>query len=123
MNRREKMWLASLVLFGAGLLWAGWRMNAMLDRGGADVMAIDESGNTPLHNAARRTYVDAVRLLLEYGADPGALNHVGATPADMVRYDDHARPDGIEVLRLLREGTKSLPETPAQEPTREGRSP
>ncbi|EKJ72998.1 hypothetical protein FPSE_06786 [Fusarium pseudograminearum CS3096] len=42
---------------------------------GAKVTDVDNAGNTPLHLATRNWhFIDAVSLLLEYGADPARLN-------------------------------------------------
>ena len=42
---------------------------------GAKVTDVDEAGNTPLHIATRNWhFIDAVALLLEYGADPAQKN-------------------------------------------------
>lgn len=56
----------------------------------------DSAGNTPLHRAALRLDVDAVRSLLTAGANPNAKNNAGATP--LLYGAGHA-----EVVRLLLE--------------------
>ena len=45
---------------------------------GADLMARDRYGRTPLHFAARR--LEAAETLLDYGADPMARDYEGRTP-------------------------------------------
>ncbi|MET7141277.1 ankyrin repeat domain-containing protein [Xanthomonas sp. PPL139] len=50
---------------------------------GADLNASGEHGYTPLHNAVEQGNIDAVRWLLENGADKSLLNSAGETPADL----------------------------------------
>jgi peptidoglycan/LPS O-acetylase OafA/YrhL len=69
------------------LAWAAMRgepaiVAAVLDAGG-DADGRDGSGNTPLHHAAYFGRDAAARLLMERGADPGAVNAVGRMPAAM----------------------------------------
>lgn len=47
---------------------------------GADIHATDRDADTPLHKAARAANVAAVRMLLERGARPDALNASNLTP-------------------------------------------
>jgi ankyrin repeat protein len=47
---------------------------------GADIQAVDNSGETPLHSCAQRGFVRACRRLLELGADPRAKSRSGYTP-------------------------------------------
>ncbi len=47
---------------------------------GADIMAQDEHGNTPLHKASLFGNKDAAVLLLQRGADVDARNKAGGTP-------------------------------------------
>ena len=63
---------------------------------GADVQAPTGKGNTPLHIAAFRGHVNAVRLLLRHGADRAARNPGGETAADLAR-----RYGQDEVVRVL----------------------
>ena len=55
---------------------------------GADVNAVGNDGNTPLHDAALVSEsVEVVRLLVdEFGADVGAKNHNGHTPLHVAAY-------------------------------------
>ncbi len=50
---------------------------------GADLNASGEHGYTPLHNAVEQSNVEAVKWLLENGADKGLCNSSGETPADL----------------------------------------
>jgi ankyrin repeat protein len=47
---------------------------------GADVRAAAKNGDTALHTAASRGYVEIVRYLLDKGADLNAANQAGDTP-------------------------------------------
>ena len=47
---------------------------------GADVNALDEFGNTPLHNAAKANKPSAARFLMSLGADIETRNNYGNTP-------------------------------------------
>ena len=51
-----------------------------LIRGGADVNATDDGGNTPLHDAARFGWVKMIELLIEHKANTNAKNTEGHTP-------------------------------------------
>ena len=51
----------------------------LLIRHGADVQAVNERGETPLHVAATRASLDHVTVLLQYGADPNARDDNGIT--------------------------------------------
>ncbi len=50
---------------------------------GADVMATDEEGNTPLHLAARRGLPDVAKELLRWGADPHTENNDEKVPLEI----------------------------------------
>ncbi len=49
----------------------------------------DGLGNTPLHTAAEHGCKETVEILLQAGADPGILNLVGKSPADLARENAH----------------------------------
>ena len=49
------------------------------------LIAIQERGNTPLHVASKEGQALQCELLMTYGADPGALDTNGQTPADLAR--------------------------------------
>lgn len=65
-------------------------------KAGDDANALDELGNTPLLLAAAAQHAEAVRLLLENGADPMARDKAGHTAAELAQDET--------VLRLCREG-------------------
>ncbi|KAK6079590.1 hypothetical protein SCUP515_03846 [Seiridium cupressi] len=50
----------------------------LLERG-ADIMKVDESGNTVLHLAAECASEETIQLLLLKGADPNLTNYIGRT--------------------------------------------
>ncbi|XP_022621127.1 cyclin-dependent kinase 4 inhibitor D-like [Seriola dumerili] len=57
---------------------------------GADPNVADTStGTTPLHDAARTGFVDTVRLLVEYLADPQARDNTNCRPIDLARANGH----------------------------------
>lgn len=57
---------------------------------GADPNVADSStGATPLHDAARTGFVETVRLLVEYQADPQATDNTGCRPIDLAQANDH----------------------------------
>ena len=49
----------------------------------ADARFVKEKGLTPLHIAAGKGDIAAVRLLIESGADPEEADHEGTTPLDI----------------------------------------
>ncbi|KAF8480332.1 ankyrin repeat-containing domain protein [Russula ochroleuca] len=55
----------------------------MLIERGADVIAQNEDGETPLHLASQEGEVEAVRMLLKHGADINTQNKYGLTPFDL----------------------------------------
>lgn len=57
-------------------------LQALLQRG-ANPNVADADGNTPLHFAASFNDAQAIRLLLDYGADLSSRNATGFTPLDM----------------------------------------
>lgn len=60
-------------------------MEALISSG-AELEKKDSKLNTPLHYAAGYGRVQALKLLLEAGADGSAKNETGKTPADLARY-------------------------------------
>lgn len=61
---------------------------------GAKVSGKDFYGNTPLHIAARRDYVDAASFLIKEGAKVMPKNNAGKTPLDLA--------EGKEMIQLLK---------------------
>ena len=49
---------------------------------GADINAVDATGATPLHFAARKGHESTVKLLLELSADAAVLDNQGKSAAD-----------------------------------------
>lgn len=64
---------------------------------GASPNTAQQSGFTPLHEAALRGHADLVRVLLQHHADRSARNSEGRTPGDLAREKGHA-----EVAKLLK---------------------
>ena len=62
-------------------------LKAMAERG-ADINVTQDApakaGNTPLHSACRRCNTDAVKMLIELGADETMKNVDGLTPAHII---------------------------------------
>lgn len=54
----------------------------LLIKYGANVNAIDDTGRTPLHEAASTLNIAAIRVLLEHGADVHACSHYDGLPVD-----------------------------------------
>ena len=72
---------------------------------GADVKAVDESGNTALHHVVNKGFDRVVELLAERGADLAAINDRGQTPLAIVMRgrsgNVNAAPKTAELLRTL----------------------
>lgn len=79
--------------------WASGHPQALLVlvRSGAGIHVRGAGGLMALHAAARAGNLNAVRALLELGADPRALNDRGETPLDLV---EEARVDGATAASL-----------------------
>ena len=52
--------------------------------------------STPLQWASEYGHIEAVRLLLEHGADPLARDYEGMTPSELASRNGH-----VEIVRLL----------------------
>jgi len=66
---------------------------------GADINALNDNGQTPLHIATFWDNADAVRLLLERGADKTIKNKSGRTAADLAIHYDYV--DLLEVFGVM----------------------
>ncbi|KAM8880055.1 cyclin-dependent kinase 4 inhibitor B [Spinachia spinachia] len=72
----------------------------VLLRHGADPNMRDRStGATPLHDAARTGFLDTVRLLVQFRADPRARDHRTCEPVDLARENNHV--DVVDFLQSL----------------------
>ena len=56
--------------------------------GGADVMARDDFGRTPLHNAAQFGTPEVIQALLAAGEDAKAKDEKGKTPWDLAQENE-----------------------------------
>ncbi|HRI72740.1 MAG TPA: ankyrin repeat domain-containing protein, partial [Polyangium sp.] len=74
-------------------------INLLLDAG-AKINAVDDEGDTPLHEAARLGSVRGAQALLARGAKTNAKNNAGETPLSIAKASDHRRP----VLKILERG-------------------
>lgn len=63
--------------------WGSLSGVELLLRGGADVNAVCEAGNTPLHHAIQMGEFAVARLLLANGADPTIRNAEGKLARDL----------------------------------------
>jgi hypothetical protein len=85
---------------------------------GFDPNRRDKDGVTALHRAAMAGHPDATRVLLEFGADVGALDGMFAAPPLVwaVEGRTHPRPgsDHVGVARLLIEAGSPLDWTPPE---------
>ena len=80
-----------------------------LIKGGADPNAVNKRGVAPLHVAVRTRCADAVRVLLDHGADPARRNINGSTSLTLARLNSGRAGTGLagsktqqqEILRLL----------------------
>lgn len=77
----------------------------LLIKHGADVHLEDNSGSTPLHEAAKVGSVTMIERLLANGAMPNALNHAGKTPLDIAQAKRHR--ESVEFLGGTLEVKKS----------------
>ena len=83
---------------------------AALLKAGGDPNAVDMGGVTPLHRAVRNRCADAVRTLLDGGADARLRNKSGSTPMQLATRttgrggsgSPEAKEQQKEILRLLK---------------------
>lgn len=72
----------------------------LLLKHGADPNAADRStGATPLHDAARAGFLDTVRLLVQYRAEPQARDNRARQPVDLAGENNHV--DVVNFLQSL----------------------
>jgi uncharacterized protein len=90
-----------LDIFEAAAVGRAERVAELLDADPGLVSAWADDGFTPLHLAAYFGHVDAVRLLLERGADVGAVsrNQLAVQPLNSTAAS--REPTRVEVARLL----------------------
>ncbi|XP_070684075.1 cyclin-dependent kinase 4 inhibitor B [Pempheris klunzingeri] len=61
----------------------------LLKHGADPNLADSRTGTTPLHDAARTGFVDTVRLLVLFLADPQARDNTNCRPVDLARDNGH----------------------------------
>lgn len=71
-------------------------VSAILISNGANIMARNNNGDTPLHTAVRSCELETVTLLIEQGADVNAENKYGRTPLHWAAYWEQE-----DIARLL----------------------
>ena len=78
------------------------KVRSLCEKDPKSIHAIDANGNSPLHIAVKKEtagYVAAVKVLLEFGADPTAENDNGDTALSIAKDKGHAK-----LLPALEEG-------------------
>lgn len=88
-----------------------------LIQNGADIHAVNRFGETPLHTCAKRGFVKACKLLLEFGADPRAETPRGITPRMAAKsYGKQATFDLLtDAFKQLRPAKPNPPSKPVAE--------
>lgn len=83
-------------------------VSAILISNGANIMARNNNGDTPLHTAVRSCELETVTLLIEKGADVNAENKYGRTPLHWAAYWNHED----KAKMLIQYGAVINPEAP-----------
>jgi ankyrin repeat protein len=63
--------------------WSSPQAVELLIDAGADIDAVCEEGNTPLHHAILMGEFEIARILIRRGANQGVQNHEGKKPRDL----------------------------------------
>ncbi|XP_008285344.1 cyclin-dependent kinase 4 inhibitor B [Stegastes partitus] len=71
----------------------------LLEHGADPNVADGTTGSTPLHDASRTGFVDTVRLLVKFMADPQARDKAGRLPIDLAAQNGHT--DVVAFLETL----------------------
>ncbi|XP_056264460.1 cyclin-dependent kinase 4 inhibitor B [Pseudoliparis swirei] len=71
----------------------------LLNHGAVPNVRDRSTGTTPLHDAARAGFVDTVRLLVTFRADPQARDNTNHQPIDVAREKGHV--DVVDFLQCL----------------------
>lgn len=71
----------------------------LLDHGADPSVADGSTGARPLHDAARSGFLDTVRLLVLFGADPDARDQSDCRPVDLAQDEGHT--DVVAFLESL----------------------
>lgn len=58
-------------------------------RNGVNINALNEEGDTPLHQCIREGRVESAKLLVEFGADVKRTNRDGWSPAHLATFLGH----------------------------------
>lgn len=61
----------------------------LLNHGADPNVTERRTGTTPLHDAARTGFLDTVRLLVQFLADPQARDNTDCRPVDVARDNGH----------------------------------
>ncbi|XP_002660514.1 cyclin-dependent kinase inhibitor 2A [Danio rerio] len=68
----------------------------LLEQGADPNVPDPDTGSTPLHDAARTGFIDTVRLLIRFGADPNTKDHCDLRPVDVAQQTGN-----VDVVELL----------------------
>ncbi|KAK2918887.1 cyclin-dependent kinase 4 inhibitor B [Channa argus] len=71
----------------------------LLEHGAQPNVADRSTGTTPLHDAARSGFLETVRMLVEYKADPQGRDNKNCRPIDLARENGHG--DVVAFLEAL----------------------